>query len=43
MYARALAPLREIALAIKIEEAGRKRLVDRMKEICKNEKVAIDE
>lgn len=43
MYARALAPLRELALTIKIEESGRKRLTDRMREICKIEKVAIDD
>lgn len=43
MYARALAPLREIALTVKIEEASRKKLPDRMRQICKLEGVAIDD
>jgi hypothetical protein len=36
IYARALAPLKEIALSVKIEEANREKLVSRLREICKN-------
>ena len=39
LYAKALAPLREIALTIKIAEANYERLVNRLSFICKNEQV----
>ena len=43
MYARALAPLREIALSVKIEESNPKKLLERIRHICKQEKVSIDD
>lgn len=43
IYARALLPLKEIALTVKIEEASREKLVTRLREICKSEKVQIDD
>lgn len=43
MYARALAPLREIALSVKIEESNPKKLLERIRYICKQEKVSIDD
>lgn len=39
IYARPLAPLKEIALSIKIEEADRQKLLARMRDICQKEKV----
>ncbi len=43
MYAKALMPLREIALAIKIGESSPDKLIQRLRYICKVEKVSIDD
>jgi len=43
MYSKQLIPLREIALTIKIEEASPSLLLKRLRFICKEEKVEIDD
>ncbi len=43
MYAKALMPLREIALAIKISGASPDKLRDRLRQICKQENVSIED
>jgi hypothetical protein len=43
MYAKALMPLREIALAIKIGESNPGKLIQRLRYICKEEKVSIED
>jgi hypothetical protein len=43
MYSRALAPLRDIALQLKIEESSPERLLSRLRVICRQENVLIDD
>ena len=43
MYAKALAPIRDIALTVKIEEAQPERLLSRLRTICRQENVLIDD
>jgi DNA polymerase III delta prime subunit len=43
MYSKQLIPLREIALTIKIKEASPSLLLKRLRFICKEEKVEIDD
>ena len=43
MYAKALTPLREIALTVKIEESEPDRLLSRLRVICRQENVLIDD
>lgn len=43
MYAKALNPLREISLTVKIEEAQPERLLSRLRTICRQENVLIDD
>ena len=43
MYAKALNSLREIALTIKIEESEPERLLSRLRIICRQENVLIDD
>jgi hypothetical protein len=43
MYAKALMPLREIALTIKIGESHPEKLIQRLRYICKEEKVSIED
>jgi chromosome transmission fidelity protein 18 len=43
MYAKALMPLREIALAIKIGESHPDKLIQRLRYICKEEKVSVED
>lgn len=43
LYAKALMPLRDLALNIKIEEANPERLLKRLRHICKQENVSIDD
>lgn len=43
MYAKALMPLREIALAIKISESSPDKLITRLRHICKQENVSIED
>lgn len=43
MYAKALMPLREIALTIKIGESSPDKLISRLRQICKDENVSIED
>ncbi|CDW81860.1 chromosome transmission fidelity protein 18 homolog [Stylonychia lemnae] len=43
LYTRALIPLREIALAVKIEESNFERLLTRLRYICKQENFKIED
>ena len=43
MYSRVLAPLRDIALQLKIEESSPERLLSRLRVICRQENVLIDD
>jgi DNA polymerase III delta prime subunit len=43
MYAKALNPLREICLTVKIEESQPERLLSRLRTICRQENVLIDD
>lgn len=43
MYSRVLAPLRDIALQLKIEESSPERLLSRLRIICRQENVLIDD
>lgn len=43
IYARPLAPLKEIALNVKIEESNREKLIARLREICQKERVSIED
>jgi chromosome transmission fidelity protein 18 len=43
IYAKALLPLKDFALNVKINEANPQRLIERLREICRLEKVNIDD
>jgi chromosome transmission fidelity protein 18 len=43
IYAKALLPLKDFALNVKINEANPQRLIERLREICGLEKVNIDD
>lgn len=43
MYSRVLAPLRDISLQLKIEESSPERLLSRLRVICRQENVLIDD
>lgn len=42
-YAKALRPLREIALSIKISNSNSERLLKRLRQICKEEGVKVED
>jgi DNA polymerase III delta prime subunit len=43
MYARAIRPLREISLQVKVPSANAKRLIQRMRQILQEENIRMDD